>query len=239
MQLLRSAPARPREAAPAAGARAAPLFDWLIGLLSCWLTGGLFLDGWAHNHLGSMETFLTPWHAVLYSGFAAIMTTLLVAWLRGLYDRHPLTAAVPEGYELSALGVLLFGLAGVLDLVWHLRFGIEAGTDALLSPTHLLLAASGILIVTGPLRAAWRQPQARLGWRTGAPAIAAATLTLAALLHAVRPPLRHHLRVHRQQHLLGPRQHLRGRRGWQPPDPTHALECVEPDLVAGRQADRL
>src|SRR5262249_25135566 len=63
MQLLRSAPARPREAAPAAGARAAPLFDWLIGLLSCWLTGGLFLDGWAHNHLGSMETFFTPWHA--------------------------------------------------------------------------------------------------------------------------------------------------------------------------------
>ena len=179
MQLLRSAPARPREAAPAAGARAAPLFDWLIGLLSCWLTGGLFLDGWAHNHLGSMETVFTPWHAVLYSGFAAIMTTLALAWLRGQYDRRPLTAAVPEGYELSAMGVLLFGLGGVLDLLWHLRFGIEAGTDALLSPTHLLLAASGILIVTGPLRAAWRRPQVRLGWRTGAPAIAAATLTLA------------------------------------------------------------
>jgi len=89
------------------------LFDWLIGLLSCWLTGGLFLDGWVHNHLRSMETVFTPWHAVLYSGFAAIMTTLALARLRGLYDRRPLTAAVPEEYELSALGVLLFGLGGV------------------------------------------------------------------------------------------------------------------------------
>lgn len=177
MQLLRSATPDPREAER----RAAPWFDWLVGLLSCWLIGGLFLDGWAHNHLGSMETFFTPWHAVLYSGFAAISTTLAVAWLRGVYGRRPLTAAVPEGYELSALGVLLFGLGGVLDLLWHKRFGIEAGTDALLSPTHLLLATSGILIVTGPLRAAWRRPQASLGWRTGAPAIAAATLTLAVL----------------------------------------------------------
>src|SRR5262249_56814071 len=188
MQLLRSAPARPREAAPAAGARAAPLFDWLIGLLSCWLTGGFFLDGWAHNHLGSMETFFTPWHAVLYSGFAAIMTTLLVAWLRGLYDRRPLTAAVPEGYELSALGVLVFGLGGVLDLVWHLRFGIEAGTDALLSPTHLLLAASGILIVTGPLRAPWRQAPARPGGGTGGPAPAAGTPPRGRAVPPVRPP---------------------------------------------------
>ena len=181
MQLLGSAPAEPREAEPPAKARAAPWFDWLIGLLSCWLTGGLFLDGWAHNHFGSMETFFTPWHAVLYSGFAAIMTALAVAWLRGLYNRRPLTSAVPKGYELSALGVLLFGIGGMLDLLWHVRFGIEAGTDALLSPTHLLLAASGILIITGPLRAAWRRREARLGWRTGAPAIAAATLTLAAL----------------------------------------------------------
>ena len=181
MQLLRSAPATPSEAESVARACAAPWFDWLVGLLSCWLTGGLFLDGWAHNHLGSMETFFTPWHGVLYSGFAAIAATLGLAWLRGVHYRRPLIAAVPDGYELSALGVLLFTLAGVLDLLWHTRFGIEAGTDALLSPTHLLLAASGILIVTGPLRAAWRRPQARLGWRTGAPAIAAATLTLAGL----------------------------------------------------------
>src|SRR5262249_28496770 len=186
MQLLRSAPARPREAAPAAGARAGPLFDWLIGLLSCWLTGGLFLDGWGPNHPGPLGSFFPPWHAVLYSGFAAIMTTLLVAWLRGLYDRHPLTAAVPEGYELSALGVLLFGLAGVLDLVWHLRFGIEAGTDALLSPTHLLLAASGILIVTAPLRAPWRQPPARLRRPTPAPAPPPAPPTPAPPPHAAR-----------------------------------------------------
>ncbi len=152
-----------------------------MALLSCWGIGGLFLDGWAHNHFGSLETFFTPWHAVLYSGFAAIATTLALAWLRGVYDRRPLIAAVPEGYELSALGVVLFGLGGVLDLLWHLRFGIEADIAALLSPTHLLLATSGVLILTGPLRAAWRRRQSRLGWRTGGPAVVAATLTLAML----------------------------------------------------------
>ena len=241
MQLLRSAPATPSEAESVARACAAPWFDWLVGLLSCWLTGGLFLDGWAHNHLGSMETFFTPWHGVLYSGFAAIAATLGLAWLRGVHNRRPLIAAVPDGYELSALGVLLFALAGVLDLLWHTRFGIEAGTDALLSPTHLLLAASGILIVTGPLRAAWRRPQARLGWRTGAPAIAAATLTLAGLgffTQFAHPFVTAYASTGNSTS-WGRASNLRGRSRRQPPDPTHALGGVEPHLVARRQPDRL
>ena len=41
--------------------------------LGWWLLGGIFLDGWAHNQLGdSLESFFTPWHAVFYSGFAAV-----------------------------------------------------------------------------------------------------------------------------------------------------------------------
>src|SRR5262249_15529502 len=156
MQLLRSAPATPSEAESVARACAAPWFDWLVGLLSCWLTGGLFLDGWAHNHLGSMETFFTPWHGVLYSGFAAIAATLGLAWLRGVHNRRPLIAAVPDGYELSALGVLLFALAGVLDLLWHARFGIEAGKDAPPPPTPPLPPPGRIPLFTGPLPAPLR-----------------------------------------------------------------------------------
>lgn len=62
-------------------------------------------------------------------------------------------------------------------MAWHLTFGIEVGFQALISPTHLVLIASAGLIVSGPLRAAWRRPTARPGW----PAIASATLTLTVL----------------------------------------------------------
>ena len=39
-------------------------------------------------------------------------------------------------------------------MLWHLAFGIEIGLDALVSPTHLLLLTSGVLLLTCPLRAA-------------------------------------------------------------------------------------
>jgi hypothetical protein len=43
-----------------------------------------------------------------------------------------------------------------LDL--GLLFGIEKGTDALLSPTHLMLALGVLLAASGPFRAAWLHP---------------------------------------------------------------------------------
>jgi len=41
-------------------------------------------------------------------------------------------------------------------MLWHLIFGIEVDLEALLSPTHLLLAVGGGLMVSGPFRAARR-----------------------------------------------------------------------------------
>ena len=46
-------------------------------------------------------------------------------------------------------------------MIWHQVFGIEANIEALLSPTHLILAVGSALIVTGPLRAAWLRSPAR------------------------------------------------------------------------------
>ncbi len=65
-----------------------------------------------------------------------------------------MVAAIPQGYEWSAIGVALFALAGVGDMLWHIRFGIEHDTEALLSPTHLGLATGMALIMLGPFRAA-------------------------------------------------------------------------------------
>jgi hypothetical protein len=157
--------------------------DWLIAALSAWFLCGLYLDGWAHAHVPALETFFTPWHAVLYSGFAATALALGVVQVRNMRLGYSWREAPPAGYGLSLVGAGVFLVGGVLDLLWHSLFGIEVGVAALLSPTHLLLAAGGILLVSGPLRAAWQRipPGSRLTWRAGAPALLALTYSFSGL----------------------------------------------------------
>ena len=128
-------------------------------LLATVMEAGGILDGWAHTHVPSLETVLTPWHGVLYGGYAAtagwIALQVLRYWRRG----HRGISAIPLGYGLGLVGMVAWGLAGLFDLaVWHQLFGIETGVEALLSPSHLMLAASEVLIITSPLRAAWSDP---------------------------------------------------------------------------------
>jgi hypothetical protein len=133
-------------------------FEWIVVVLCTWLTAGAYLDSWAHRHLARLETFFTPWHAVLYSGMFAILSFLAVSALRNQAREHRPGQVLPAGYGLSLLGCGLFGIGGVIDMFWHLRFGIEVSVAALISPPHLLLMLALGLIVTGPLRAAWRRP---------------------------------------------------------------------------------
>lgn len=52
-------------------------FDRVMLACCAWLVSGLFIDGWVHFHLVSAtETFFTPWHALLYSGFLARIARL-------------------------------------------------------------------------------------------------------------------------------------------------------------------
>jgi hypothetical protein len=181
-------------------------FDWIMVLLTIWGIGGLFLDGWAHAHLPQLETFFTPWHALLYSGYLAVAATLviktisnlklaasgerasgaslsLVTLIRNSARGFRWLEAVPAGYGLSLLGVGLFAVSGVADLTWHLLFGIERSVEALLSPTHLGLALGGGLVATGPLRAAWRRRDGAdaCSWRHLGPAILSLIITLSIL----------------------------------------------------------
>src|SRR5215831_6839438 len=133
-------------ARPAGRAIPAAWFDWLFLAATAWLVGGGYLDSWAHSHIAKLETFFTPWHGVLYSGFAACAVVLGVRWLR---DRD-----LPDGYRLSLLGCAFFAVGGVADMVWHTIFGVEKAIAAVLSPSHLWLIVSGGLIITGTVRAA-------------------------------------------------------------------------------------
>ncbi|WP_261792382.1 hypothetical protein [Arthrobacter sp. PM3] len=128
--------------------------DLVTQLLGIWLLLAVFLDGWAHLHVPGLETFFTPWHAALYSGLA-----VTAAWTAGVIWRNrvpgePLAKAVPPGYGGTVIGVVLFGVAGLLDMAWHEILGIEVSLDALVSPTHLLLGFSLFLILGTGVRSA-------------------------------------------------------------------------------------
>lgn len=128
-------------------------FEWLVTIGGLWMIAGLYLDGWAHNNLSEeLETFFTPWHAVLYSGFVFVALVLIITYLRNIRRRYDWRRALPPVYLLSLLGVVIFGLAGNLDFLWHELFGFEEDVEALLSPSHLALASGGILIFSSALR---------------------------------------------------------------------------------------
>src|SRR5205823_2058256 len=125
-------------------------------------------------------TFFTPWHALFYSGYLVnalvLIGTMILHRLRGLSWGR----ALPRGYELSMLGVAIFAVGGVGDLIWHSLFGFEVDTEALLSPSHLLLATGIALMITGPLRAAWRRVQVKSsgGFVSNLPMLLSASLFL-------------------------------------------------------------
>lgn len=135
-----------------------------------WMIIGLYLDGWAHIH-NKPETFFTPWHAVLYSGFGAA-----VAYFASVGLRRGNALSLPPD-RLAIIGLIAFFLGGAGDLVWHSIFGVEADLEALLSPTHLLLLAGGVAMVSAPLRSAWlRRGPRSPGVREFAPAFVSVLL---------------------------------------------------------------
>ncbi|TCO55989.1 hypothetical protein [Actinocrispum wychmicini] len=138
--------------------RAGNAANLLTVLFSTWLLGGVLADVLAHNNIRKLETFFTPWHAALYSGFLA--TAAWVGWIvrRNLMAGRRGFDAIPTGYGLGVAGVALFLVAGAGDLAWHTIFGIEQNTRILFSPTHLLLITALSLIFTSPLRDALTDP---------------------------------------------------------------------------------
>ena len=151
-------------------------------VFATWQLVGIFVDGWAHNN-DKPETFFTPWHALFYSGFLA--TALWMTWMvqrRRAAGAASLAAAVPVGYGLGLLGVAMFAFGGLFDLVWHTVFGIEVDLEALLSPSHLILFAGGLLLGTSPLRSAWHDPTSRApGFRAFLPVLLSTTVFTASM----------------------------------------------------------
>lgn len=131
--------------------------DLTTAAFSAWFFGGLILDVNAHAR-GWAETFFTWWHLAFYTGFFA--TAAWIAWIFVRAHRaegRTGLAAVPHGYGPAVVGVPLFLAAGIADMIWHEVLGVETNLAILFSPSHLALAAGGILIVGAPLLSAWRR----------------------------------------------------------------------------------
>lgn len=142
----------PNASDPAGIGRATLAQDAVTVAVGLWLIGALFSDGWAHHNVPELEGFFTPWHAALYSGL--LMAGAWFAWL-GRTGGRRWYRHVPAGYGWGVVGIGVFASGGLADMAWHLVFGVEAGIDALLSPSHLVLLAGGLLILTSAVRSRW------------------------------------------------------------------------------------
>lgn len=138
------APASLRRIATYFGQRA--LTNWALIPCILWFLGGLYLDGWAHNHGKVDNTFFTPWHAVFYSGYVAVAGMLAIVVIMSVLRGETWQIELPRAYRSAILAAPLFAFGGVADLWWHTTFGFETGIEPLLSPPHLLLAGSMFFI---------------------------------------------------------------------------------------------
>lgn len=131
--------------------------DLLTAAASAWFFGGLIAV--VHTAgTGRSDSFFTWWQLVFYTGYlaaAAWIAYLLVRSHRA--DGRTGLAAVPHGYGPAVVGVPLFLVSFVADLVWHGVFGASASLDLLFSPAHLGLAVAGVLVVAAPWLSVWRR----------------------------------------------------------------------------------
>jgi hypothetical protein len=152
--------------------------DVITVALGFWMLAGIVADTWAHvNRLP--DTFFTPWHGLMYSGFIALFSWVLWVSTRGA-EGAPLTRRIPVGYGFSVAAGFVILVAAVGDGVWHTIFGIEANFEAMLSPTHVVLALSMIVLLATAFRAAFAS--ARPGPAPTAREFLPALLSLTAML---------------------------------------------------------
>ena len=107
------------------------------------------------------ETFLTPSHAMLYSGVGLLLITAAISANLLLKNKEIRTRSFGTALKLLIIGSTLSIVAGPSDYLWHQIYGV----DGLLSPTHLTLVTgmliNSIAVVLGLARIVVHLPTAR------------------------------------------------------------------------------
>jgi hypothetical protein len=158
--------------------------DAITVALGAWMLVGVLADSWAHiNRLP--DTFFTPWHGLMYSGFVALFSWVLWVSTRAEpgAEGTPFTRRIPVGYGFSVAAGFAMLVAAVGDGLWHTIFGIEANFRAVLSPTHQVLFLSMLVLLATAGRAAFASdtPGTAPSLREFGPALASLAATLGLL----------------------------------------------------------
>ena len=103
-----------------------------------WFFSGAWIDSSAHTYLiDDIETFFTPWHGVLYSGYA--FSVLVAMFIKNTMKDYK--------FDVGVLGAVIFGIGGASDAIWHTLLGIETGVEPLITPSHLMLFLGSFLML--------------------------------------------------------------------------------------------
>ena len=110
----------------------------LLVIAMIWFFVGAWIDSSAHTYLlDDIETFFTPWHAVLYSGYA--FSVFVAMYVKNSIKDYK--------FDVGVLGAVIFGIGGASDAVWHTLLGIEVGVEPLITPSHLMLFLGAFLML--------------------------------------------------------------------------------------------
>lgn len=157
-------------------------FELMTVFVSFWYLGGLFIDGWAHNHGRTDESFFTIWHAVFYSGYAAVAFIYAFTVWSNVNKGKSWSQALPKGHHLSLIGIVIFGLGGGFDMIWHTLLGVEEDIEALLSPAHLILVTGMVLVLSGAFLSFTFRKKSGSQWLDWLPAVLSLTFTVSVIM---------------------------------------------------------
>jgi hypothetical protein len=117
----------------------------------------------------NVESFLTPPHAVIYTGVALTIASIvfrlalfsIVAmketnWKVSISNILKSQLILPFSLKICIIGAMLQLTAGPFDFWWHNNFGF----DGLLSPPHSVLAIGMLLVGLGALTGIYKQCKA-------------------------------------------------------------------------------
>jgi hypothetical protein len=127
--------------------------DLTISVIGLWLASGFLWDSWAHLHV-PVETFFTPYHAIFYAAMLAGAIVLGITALRNRANGYHGWNLLPKAYQGALVGIPIFFIGGIGDLIWHTIFGIEDRVDAVTSPTHLIIGIGVLTVTSAPILSA-------------------------------------------------------------------------------------
>lgn len=153
-------------------------FEAIVVGLSCVFAAAAYFDAWTYVNTTSGISLIQPWQDFALHVAWLLLTAFLVAVMTINVRRGvPITKSLPIGYGWCFIGCIGFSAMVLIDQSTQLVLGPETGISALLSPPRVGEVVAGTLMVTGPLRAAWR----RRDEVAGLPAVISAALLLSTI----------------------------------------------------------